>query len=150
MDSGCFGVSFSDCWAVDRAAEDSVVAGAGLLAVVGRPCEETLVTFFMGTAISSDSRPLDWSGAPQQFRKENRPLGFFATCPEADCVIVGPAPAVFPSAVLGDVTDFLLLATLPFRSFPIILDRDSLDRLPMLSFGSLAVAPLSPVDVGEG
>lgn len=63
-------------------------------------------------------------------------------------MIVLPA---FPRAPPGDVTDLLLLATLPFRRItPIMLFVDSFECLPMLSFGSLAVAPLRPVDVGEG
>jgi hypothetical protein len=52
--------------------------------------------------------------------------------------------------VLGEVMDCLLLAVLPLRRLPRKLDFDSFDRLPMLSAGSLAVAPLRPVDVGDG
>ena len=50
----------------------------------------------------------------------------------------------------GGVIDILLLVALPFRRLPRILPFDSFDRPPMLSLGSLAVAPLKPVDVGDG
>jgi len=50
----------------------------------------------------------------------------------------------------GRVADRLLLATLAFLFFPSILVLDVLDWPPMLPAGSLAVTPLSPVDVGEG
>jgi hypothetical protein len=48
------------------------------------------------------------------------------------------------------VIDILLLVALPFRLRPRMLDLDSFDLPPILSGGSLAVAPLSPVDVGDG
>lgn len=48
------------------------------------------------------------------------------------------------------VIDILLLLALSFRLFPNMLPFDSLDLPPMLSRGSLAVAPLSPVVVGDG
>jgi hypothetical protein len=42
-----------------------------------------------------------------------------------------------------------LLEALPFRRRPRILFFDSLECPPMLSLGSLAVAPLSPVAVDD-
>lgn len=59
----------------------------------------------------------------------------------------GPAaPVGWP----GDFIDILLLVALPFRLRPRKLPFDSLDRPPILSLPSLAVAPLKPVEVGEG
>jgi hypothetical protein len=64
-----------------------------------------------------------------------------------DCVLVALALLAFACVAPGEVTDLLLLATLPLRRRSIML---SFDCLLMLSVGSLTVAPLRPVDVGEG
>jgi hypothetical protein len=50
----------------------------------------------------------------------------------------------------GGVIDILLLVALPFRLLPSMLPLDPLDPPPMLSLGSVAVAPLRPVEVGDG
>lgn len=54
------------------------------------------------------------------------------------------------SATTGDVVDLLLLVKLPLRFSPMMLELDFLDPPPMLPVGSLAVAPLRAVVVGEG
>jgi hypothetical protein len=59
----------------------------------------------------------------------------------------------FPETPIGvprGGIDILLLVALPFRRLPRMLLFDSLDLPSMLSLGSLAVAPLRPVDVGDG
>jgi hypothetical protein len=87
---------------------------------------------------------------PQQFRKPRNPRDFFGFCIGADCEVVALTLATFRCVTPGEVPDLLLLAALPLRRRPIMLPFDSFDRLPMLSVGSLTVAPLRPVDVGEG
>jgi hypothetical protein len=67
-----------------------------------------------------------------------------------DCVVVALDLPAFACVTPGEVPDLLLLATLPLRRRSIMLPFESFDRLLMLSVGSLAVAPLRPVDVGEG
>ena len=54
------------------------------------------------------------------------------------------------SAAAGDVVDLLLPVKLPLRFSPMMLELDFLEPPPMLPAGSLAVAPLRAVDVGEG
>lgn len=65
-------------------------------------------------------------------------------------VVVGLAFPAGPSMGPGGVIDILLLVALPFRRLPRMLPLDSFDLPPKLSLGSLAVAPLSPVDDGDG
>ena len=50
----------------------------------------------------------------------------------------------------GGVIDILLLVALPFRLRPSMLPFDSFDLPPILILESLAVAPLRPVEVGDG
>lgn len=50
----------------------------------------------------------------------------------------------------GGVIDILLLVALPFRLLPSMLPFEPFDPPPMLFLESLAVAPLRPVDVGDG
>lgn len=120
---------------------------SGRLAVAGL-AEGTFVTLFAGTAASFGSAGLALSGTPQQ-RNEKSP--FFFGCLE----IVGFEAALFavpvgPADVPCCVIDILLLVALPFRLLPRMLPFDSFDTPPMLSAGSLTVAPLSPVVVGDG
>ncbi len=96
-----------------------------------------------------ESTPLVLSCMPQQFRKPKIPRDFFGFCIGADCEVVALTLIAFPCVTPGEVPDLLLLAALPLRR-PIMLLFDSFDRLLMLSVGSLTVAPLRPVDVGEG
>jgi hypothetical protein len=122
-------------------------ACSGLLAVVGRS-EGIFVTLFGGAAASFGSDLFVLSGVPQQ-RKEKMP--FFLGCLEVAAFEVAglmfPAgPAAGPCCVI----DILLLLALPFRLLPRMLPFDSFDLPEMLSLGSLTVAPLSPVEVGDG
>ena len=119
---------------------------SGLLDVVCRACAGT---FFTGMGASS-STPLALSDVPQQFRNPRNPPDILGFCIGADCVVVALALPAFACVAPGEVPDLLLLATLPLRRRSIMLPFESFDRLPMLSVGSLAVAPLRPVDVGEG
>jgi hypothetical protein len=106
----------------------------------------TLVTLFAGT-FSFGSIVFALSGTPQQFRNDKNP---FFTLGERFALeeVAGAFPAG-PADGPGGVIDILELA-LPFRLLPSMLDLDPFDLPPILSLGSLAVAPLSPVDVGDG
>jgi hypothetical protein len=97
---------------------------------------------------SPGSSALALSGTPQQ-RKDKNPF-FFGCLDGPPLDIVGLVFAGEPSAGLCCVMDILLLVALPFRRRPRMLPFDSFDLPPMLSLGSLMVAPLSPVDVGDG
>jgi hypothetical protein len=122
-------------------------ACSGLLAVVGRS-EGIFVTLFGGAAASFGSDLFVLSGVPQQ-RKEKIP--FFLGCLEvAGCEVVGFMLPAGPAAGPCCVIDILLLLALPFRLLPRMLPFDSFDLPEMLSLGSLTVAPLSPVEVGDG
>jgi hypothetical protein len=114
--------------------------------VCGEARDPTFGTFFTGMGASS-SAPLALSDAPQQFRNPRNPPDFLGFCIGVDCVLAALALLAFACVAPGEVTDLLLLATLPLRRRSIML---SFDRLLMLSVGSLTVAPLRPVDVGEG
>lgn len=125
----------------------TVVPCSGRLAVAGRP-DGTFVTLFAGTAASFGSTGLALSGTPQQ-RNEKSP--FFFGCRETagfEAVLFGVP--VGPDDVPCCVIDILLLVALPFRLLPKMLPFDSFDLPPILSAGSLTVAPLSPVVVGDG
>jgi hypothetical protein len=122
-------------------------ACSGLLAVVGRS-KGIFVTLFGGAAASFGSDVFVLSGIPQQ-RKEKMP--FFLGClevaiSEAVGLVFPTGPAWGPCCVI----DILLLLALPFRLLPRMLPFDSFDLPEMLSLGSLTVAPLSPVEVGDG
>jgi hypothetical protein len=57
---------------------------------------------------------------------------------------------VFAAVFVGSVSPpVLLLDVLPFLRRARRLPLESFDRLPMLFRGSLTVAPLNPVDVGD-
>jgi hypothetical protein len=119
---------------------------SGLLAVVGR-----LAAIFVGLlagVASLGSNVLAWSGTPQQLRNE-RKLFFLGGLVVVALEVVGLAFPAGPSLGPGGVIDILLLLALPFRRLPRML-LDSFDLPPMLSLGSLAVAPLSPVEDGDG
>jgi hypothetical protein len=60
------------------------------------------------------------------------------------------ASLIAPAGAPGGGIDILLLVALPFRRLPRKLPFDPLDLSLVLSCGSLAVAPLRPVDVGDG
>jgi hypothetical protein len=67
--------------------------------------------------------------------------------------VVGVALSAFlvaPAGAPGGVIDILVLVALPFRRLPKMLPLEPLGRSPVFSCGSLAVAPLRPVDVGDG
>jgi len=115
---------------------------SGLLAVVGR-LPGIFVTFFAGVAVSFASNVFPWSGTPQQRNERKLFLGFL------EAVEFAVAGLVFPVGP-GGVIDILLLVALPFRLLPKKLPFDFFDLPPILSLGSLAVAPLKPVDVGDG
>ena len=90
--------------------------------------------------------PFALSGTPQHPKRARNPPFFFLREPTAEelgsdlpGVAVGPVP-----------TPKRLLDALPSRVRRNILPLDSLERRSMLTLGSLAVAPLSPVAVGEG
>ena len=115
------------------------------MAVVGCTAA-TLVTLFAGV-FSFASTVFESSGTPQQFRNDKNP--FFALGGRFALEDVAGAFPAAPADGLGGVIDILELA-LPFRLPPSMLDLDPFDLPPRLSLGSLAVAPLSPVDVGDG
>lgn len=145
--SDCRKGSFSVRGAVDRLGPGCDGIDSGLLEV-GGACGTRFGTFLSGKGTSSDSPPL--SAVSQQFRKPRHPRDFFDFGFGTDCVVVRLTLAAFPCMTPGEVPDFLLLATLPLRRGPIMLPFDSFDCLLMLSVGSVTVAPLRPVDVGEG
>lgn len=62
----------------------------------------------------------------------------------------GPDCPACEAMVPGAVIDILLLAALPLRLRPVKLAFESFDCRSMLSAVPLTVAPLRPVDVGEG
>jgi hypothetical protein len=107
------------------------------------------VVGFTGRAVSSGSIPFALSGTPQQFRKDKKPRDFFGFCICADWEDVALTVAGVLSTAAGDVIDLLLLVKLPLRFSPMML-VDFLEPPPMLPVGSLAVAPLRAVAVGEG
>lgn len=104
----------------------------------------TFVTLFAGVS----SVVFALSGTLQQFKNDKNPPFFlverFAAVLELAGLALGPADGP------GCVIDILLLVALPFRLLPGMLVFDSFERPPMLPLGSLAVAPLRPVDVGDG
>lgn len=105
------------------------------------------MTLFAGVAVSFASNVFPWSGTPQQRNERKLFLGLLSVVEFAVAGFVFPVgPAVGP----GGVIDILLLVALPFRLLPKKLPFDSFDLPPRLSLGSLAVAPLKPVDVGDG
>lgn len=88
-------------------------------------------------------------GTPQQFKKDRKLLFFFGRRPPGapfDSEV--PACPACDAIVPGEVIDRLLLAALPLRRRPIKLVLDSFDGRSVLS--APTVAPLSPVDVGDG
>jgi hypothetical protein len=106
------------------------------------------VTLFGGAAASFGSDLFVLSGVPQQ-RKEKKPF-FWGSLEVAEFEVVGLMFPVGPAAGPCGVIDILLLLALPFRLLPRMLPFDSFDLPEMLSLGSLTVAPLSPVEVGDG
>jgi hypothetical protein len=92
-------------------------------------------------------RPFAWSGTPQQLSRAKRPPFFFLLCVARAGELGWESPGVFVGPV--PMPDWLL-DVLPFRCLADILPLDSFECPPMLSLGSLTVAPLRPVDVGDG
>jgi hypothetical protein len=105
-----------------------------------------LVGLFAGT-FSFGSIVFALSGTPQQFKNDRNP--FFTLGERFAFADVGGFAAFPAGPADGGVIDILELA-LPFRLLPSMLDLDPFDCSPMLPLGSLAVAPLSPVEVGDG
>jgi hypothetical protein len=142
--------TFSPCSVCPCPLFGSELLDIGLLDVVARACDGTVASGFTGRTASSELIPFTLSGTLQQFKKEKKPRDFFGFCIGADCDVVALTSPAFLPATAGDMADVLLLVRLSLRFLSMMLEFDSFDCPPMLSVGSLAVAPLSAVDVGEG
>jgi len=139
----CCCCSFSkSCVLLPLVCSDGVAARLLVFCRAGRS-----VTF-VAIGSSPFSRVLASSGTPQHPRIERSPPLFFFFWEE---VAAGELGWEVPGLLVGLVPPAdCLLEALPFRLRPTRLPLDSLECPPMLSLGSLAVAPLRPVEVGEG
>jgi len=106
-----------------------------------------LETLFTGRSASFTAFVL--SGTPQQ-RNDKKPFFFGDWLPVIALEVTAFAFPAVPRDGPRGVVDILLLAVLPFRLLPSMLDFDSFERPPILPLGSLAVIPLRIVAVGEG
>lgn len=113
------------------------------LAVAGR--SGILSSLCVGSG-ASVSMPFALSGTPQQPNKASKPPFFFLWE-----LTAGEFGSEWPGVAVGPVAaPKRLLDALPLWCGRNILPLDSLERPPMLSLDSPAVAPLNPVAVGEG